>query len=109
MTRTEHLMMCLAEECSEVQKVASKANRFGLEDVYPAYGLTNNERLAIEYAELIAITEMLEEQGFKPLSGNRLNQIKENKKKRVEQYLVYAEDIGTLIVNKTKEIPPTGR
>ncbi len=97
MTEIEHLIMCLTEECAEVQKVASKANRFGLEEVYPAYGITNNERLAIEYAELQAVAEMLEEHGFKPLSGDRLEKIKEDKKKRVEKYLVYAEDIGTLI------------
>ncbi|MCK5506182.1 MAG: hypothetical protein KAJ10_13540 [Thermodesulfovibrionia bacterium] len=97
MTRTEHLIMCLAEECAEVQKVASKVNRFGMEEVYSAYGITNNERLAIEFAELMAVAEMLEEQGFKPLSGDRLEKTKENKKKCVEQYLNYAKEIGALI------------
>ena len=100
MTRTEHLVMCLSEECAEVQKVASKVNRFGLEEVYSAYGITNNERLAIEYAELIAVAEMLEELGFKPLTGDWLERTKEKKKKRVKQYHEYAKDIGALIDDK---------
>jgi len=31
MNRTDHLLMCLIEECAEVQKVATKTLRFGFD------------------------------------------------------------------------------
>jgi len=32
MNRTEHLLVCLAEECAEVGQAVAKALRFGLDD-----------------------------------------------------------------------------
>jgi len=40
---TEHLLVCLAEECAEVGQAVGKALRFGLKDSPPEGGLPNDE------------------------------------------------------------------
>lgn len=59
MNRTEHLLWVLAEECAEVAQRASKAARFGLDEVQPGQALTNEERLWQEMCDLCAVGEML--------------------------------------------------
>ena len=58
MTRTEYLLACLAEECSEVAKAAMKAQRFGVADGYPGTDRTNGGDIAKELNELLAIVEV---------------------------------------------------
>lgn len=59
MTRTEHLLILLMEECAEVQQRASKALRFGLGEVQEGQPLDNRERLSVELADVMAIVQML--------------------------------------------------
>jgi len=63
MNRVDHLLWTLAEECAEVAQRASKAARFGLEEVQPGQEFTNAERLMHEYADLVGILSLLVEEG----------------------------------------------
>ena len=60
MNRTEHLITIFGEEGSEVAQRASKILRFGVDEVQPGQVKTNAERLVDEYADIIAVAEMLE-------------------------------------------------
>lgn len=97
MNRTEHLLVCLAEECAEVGQAVGKALRFGLADGYPGTDRTNAQDITSEVADLFAIVEMLVEYGAIQTSWGepRLS----NKKKKVEEFLRYAEERGTLVSN----------
>jgi NTP pyrophosphatase (non-canonical NTP hydrolase) len=97
MNRTEHLLACLAEECAEVQHAVAKALRFGLNDGYPGAASTNAQDIAREFADVLAVVEMLEEAGAldRPTDTHAI----ERKKARVSEYMTYAEQCGTLTPN----------
>ncbi len=59
MNREQYLLTKLAEECSEVTKVALKAQQFGLDGTKEDGGLTNREKLNAELQDLFSIVEML--------------------------------------------------
>jgi len=58
--RKEYLLTCLIEECSEVQKEATKALRFGLDDNWLNRG-TQADRIVHEMCDLISVYNMLVE------------------------------------------------
>jgi hypothetical protein len=62
MTKTEYLLTCLSEECSEIIQSASKALRFGLNEVGPGQTEPNEKRIIGEYLDLVAILELLTEE-----------------------------------------------
>lgn len=95
MNRTEHLLTCLSEECAEVAQRTSKALRFGLAETQPAHILTNAQRIVIELNDLLAVVEMLIEEGALPLIGDR--EAIAGKKAKVEKYLLYSKEQGTLL------------
>lgn len=97
MTKQEHLLTCLAEECAEVQQAVAKALRFGLTDGYPNTDRTNAGDIARELADLVAVAEMLEESGAVPRS-HTLWDI-EQKKAKVQTFLEYAKLKETLCPN----------
>jgi hypothetical protein len=93
MKRDEHLLVILAEECAEVTKEVSKALRFGLDDKELGKQETNRERISKEVADLIGVFEMLCDSGIiKPY----LLYDTEAKKIKVEKYLKYSKEVGTL-------------
>jgi NTP pyrophosphatase (non-canonical NTP hydrolase) len=94
MNRTEHLLVCLAEECAEVAKAVSKALRFGLDDGAPGSDATNAQDIAGELNDLVAVAELLEECGAIP----RRHSIRdiEAKKAKVLSFLEYAERRGAV-------------
>ena len=94
MTKQEHLLSCLSEECCEVGHRVSKALRFGLDEIQPGQPLTNAERISQELNDLIAVAEMLEESGAVP-RNQTLADI-DRKKAKVETFLRYAEECGVL-------------
>ncbi|MEH3046477.1 hypothetical protein [Sphingomonas adhaesiva] len=63
MNRTEHLLVCLAEECDEVGQRVSKALRFGLSEVQPGQPLTNADRILEELRDLFAVASILASEG----------------------------------------------
>lgn len=93
MTRTEHLLTILAEECAEVAQRATKAMRFGLSKVQPEQDHTNAQRISMEIDDVYAVIGMLREEGLLPLPSF-IHQ--EGKRAKVEQYLRYSAECGTL-------------
>lgn len=87
MTVQEHLLSILAEECAEVAQRASKALRFGLEQVQPGQPFANAERIRQEFTDLCAVYEMI---GFNPPSRADI----EAKKLKVRKFLEYSEKCG---------------
>lgn len=68
MTKVEHLLVCLMEECTEVQKEASKALRFGVDakDEFKYGDETHGEKIITEFADILAIIYLLQEEGVIP-------------------------------------------
>lgn len=94
MTREEHLLVILTEECAEVIKETSKALRFGLDDHKPGQYKTNRERITAELNDLFAVIAMLvDDETFK---SKELAEIEfmEAKRRKVEYYLKYSKYIG---------------
>lgn len=96
MTRTEHLLIILAEECNEVAQRCSKALRFTLDEIQPGEGENNAERIEGELSDLFAVVEML-------ISADVLDHdiiyskiLMDRKREKVEKFLTYSEDRGTL-------------
>ncbi|RDT14077.1 hypothetical protein, partial [Escherichia coli] len=52
LNETQYLLDVLSEECNEIAVRASKAIRFGLDEIQPGQSLTNAQRLALELDDL---------------------------------------------------------
>jgi hypothetical protein len=94
MTREEHLLIILAEECNEVAQRAAKALRFGLKDPdgsEPGQPYTNKDRLILEINDLLAVIEMVF--GEQDIVSQML---KNDKKDKVKKYLELSKKLGTL-------------
>lgn len=94
MNKVEHLLVCLAEECAEIQQAVSKALRFGLDDGAPGGEITNAQDIAKECCDIVALIDLLEEEGVIYNSGTI--QAIEQKKAKVKRYMEYAKMRGTL-------------
>lgn len=57
------LLVCLTEECAEVQKDACKSLRFGLDDHHPDHPDTNRMLLARELGDVLCLLDLLVEAG----------------------------------------------
>lgn len=96
MNRKEHLITILGEEGVEVSQRCSKAVRFGLTEVQPGQSLDNAERIRGEYIDLLAVMEMLVEEGHVlPVHYTDRPAI-DAKKAKIEKFLVYSREQGTL-------------
>jgi len=84
--RREHLLVILGEECSELHKETCKILRFG-------YDHMKWLKLQDEYNEIIAMIEMLADEGIVVYAQNH---IKQKKKDKVERYLLESKELGTL-------------
>lgn len=96
MNRLEHLLTILSEECAEVQQAGSKALRFGLyegKDLAAVEYGNNVERLKGELNDVRAMIEMLAAEGLDLLYD--IDAITK-KKAKVEEYLLYSKECGTL-------------
>ncbi|TET23414.1 MAG: hypothetical protein E3J78_02280 [Candidatus Cloacimonadota bacterium] len=93
MTKQEHLLVCLSEECNEVIHAVSKTLRFGPDEIWPKMEQTNIERVRIELNDLMAVVTMLEGEGFN-LTRTAGEMVA--KQKKVEKYIEYAKTLGTL-------------
>lgn len=60
LSEEQYLVTCLAEECAEVAERAAKVLRFGRYDVEEGQELTNEQRLAQELNDLLAVVELLD-------------------------------------------------
>ena len=100
MNRQEHLMTIAMEECAEVSQRISKAMRFGMEQVQRDANdkpeenpdrMTNRERIQEEFADLVAVLEMIDT-GLVTVTSMQVAA----KRDKVERYLVRSRDNGTL-------------
>lgn len=96
MNRTEHLLMCLAEECAEVQQAIAKALRFGLADGYPDTDRTNVDDITAGVEDVFALVEMLQDENVLPALQRIFI---EPKKEWVKRFIEYEEQRGTLTPN----------
>lgn len=99
MNRMEHLLVCLGEEANEVAHMVSKTLRFGGDDKYPEQGLLNSERLEEELIDLFAVATMLRDAGFAldlDFGKHSTMTAIEAKRRKVEKFLAYAKERGTL-------------
>lgn len=101
MNEVEHLLCVTQEECNEIIEAAcrlaqraSKALRFGLEEVQPGQEATNAQRVVIEFYDLTATIEVLIEQGKLPRMN--LHELLAVKRRKIEQFLAYSRQRGTL-------------
>jgi len=61
--KSQEIMSILQEECSEVIQAVSKINRFGIDNYKPGKPKTNREHLEEELGDLLAMIELLEDNG----------------------------------------------
>ena len=96
MNKGEYLLVCLAEECSEIQKAVMKALRFGLDkgNPYNEQFTTNASEISKECCDLIAVVELLEEDGILKNTGT-IQEI-ECKKNKVRQFMEISKEYKTL-------------
>jgi hypothetical protein len=95
MNRTEYLFVKLMEESSEVAQEAAKCLCFGANEVYELIGIPNMGRVKVEFNDLLAVIEMLQERGALPKPMIDRGMI-ETKKLKLEKYMLYSTEIGTL-------------
>lgn len=100
MTLIEYLLICLMEECSEVQHVAAKTLRFGINDIKPRTSVSNYKELVNEFNDIIAITELLKSEGVNIYKDEERIKLK---KERLIKYMQNSVDNGVLqcLPNKT--------
>lgn len=102
MTRTEHLLTILAEECAEVAQRASKAIRFGLAEVQPGQDKTNARRLMDEVNDFLATYQMIAGPVVSPTTPlfqgdpNEWMAAIKAKQDKIESFLNYSAKCGTL-------------
>ena len=100
MNRQEHLLSIVAEECVEVAQRVSKALRFGIEEVQPGQDLTNRERILYEFADLCGAMELAGDGAKIEDIIVHLRPLIDAKKEKVEKFLRYSEQVGTLTSEK---------
>jgi NTP pyrophosphatase (non-canonical NTP hydrolase) len=96
--KIEYLLTCLIEECCEVGQRATKALRFGLDEIAADQTLTNRERLGGEFNDLLAIADMLHDEDVDIWLEEYPNdrQARDRKIARVEKYMDYSRQVGCL-------------
>lgn len=93
----EHLLLVAMEECDEISQRISKAIRFGLEEIEPGQELNNTDRIILEYCDLQAVIEMLQERNLFPYAESmRFPKRIMDKKLKLEKYMAYSKELGLL-------------
>jgi len=96
MNKENYLLVCLAEECAEVQKEVSKALRFGLDDTNPSTKIKNRNSIVNELNDTLAIIDLLVDNGT--LMFDEYKSIKQvhKKKTRVKKWMMYSREKNCL-------------
>lgn len=94
MNKIEYLLTCFIEECAEVQHETTKALRFGLNDKWKDDPRKQSEKIVDEFHDLMAIYEKLVEEGV--LSDCNVRDLIETKKLKLETFMNYSRENGTL-------------
>jgi len=101
MTREDHLLVIIAEECNEVAQRATKALRFGLEEVQPGQEQNNSLRILGELADLLTAFDMLIEESAVMGRANLdackvLVEMRNAKRAKIEKFLLLSAECGRL-------------
>lgn len=104
MDRREHLLTCLAEECTEVGQRVAKALRFGLAEVQRDQPLTNAERIVDELHDLFAVAAILRREGVIPDFVPTETRV-QAKLAKIERYMEIARAHGALEQGGSKYDP----
>lgn len=100
MNLNQYLLTKLAEEASEVTKIALKTQQFGFDEICPGKLATNAQRIHQELDDLQAAIEMLNDIGLgyipNPLAIKA-------KKEKVVYYLKYSVELGMVDSEALKE------
>jgi hypothetical protein len=91
MNYRQFLLCKLAEEASEVAKIALKTAQFGFNEKHPDLPFNNKERIHQELDDLAGIVEMLNDLDF-DYAPNKTNI--SSKKEKVIKYLNYSVSLG---------------
>lgn len=103
MTRQDHLLVRAMEECAELAQRLSKALIFGMAQVQKTAddkpeqnqeGLTNLERIYLEYYDLRAVLGMAGIDAWD--MSQRAREAEQIKREKVEKYLKLSESLGRL-------------
>lgn len=102
MTTQEHLLTLVMEECAETAQRASKAIRFGLTEVQPGQPHDNIMRMMIEYTDLVAVFEVMMEEGMLTSALQEdLERHHEAKKVKIREQMELSRKMGTLEPKKS--------
>jgi NTP pyrophosphatase (non-canonical NTP hydrolase) len=82
--QVEEALGILQEECAEVIQEVSKIRRFGLDTAHYKTGLLHKTMLEIEVGDVLALVDILIEQGILTLEG--LEIAKKNKKLKLKEW-----------------------
>lgn len=96
MTREEHLLLCLAEECAEVAQRVSKALRFGLSEVQADQPFNNAERIVEELHDLLSVAAILGREGILDNPTMVMPDTVQRKLAKIEKYFAISREHGTL-------------
>jgi hypothetical protein len=112
MNRTELLLVCLAEECAQVQHAIAKTLRFSFDDTFPGVTSANAQDIVSEFTDVLAVMELLEDIGTRQEAETLTNKRRhdsedralrlaalraiERKKAQISEYLSYVEQCKTL-------------
>jgi NTP pyrophosphatase (non-canonical NTP hydrolase) len=80
--KIKEAMGILQEECAEVIVEVSKCNRFGIDSLHYKTGLAHNKMLEMEIGDVLAMVDVLIEQGV--LDTQSLEQAKSAKKEKLK-------------------------
>ena len=95
MTRRDYMLFLLAEECSELALMASKCARFGFSEVKPGEVLDNEERLALEYCDVLAVIALLVGEGFIKTTPFDVTELRIRcKLDKVKRFYEYSQSLG---------------
>jgi hypothetical protein len=104
MMKLQQYLLCkLAEECTEVAKIALKIQQFGANEVCPGQVYTNVERLHQELDDIQASVDMLNDKGLEYDPSSATIAIK---KARVVTYLKKSVALGAVEPGALKEVHP---
>ncbi len=89
----EYLLVCLGEELSESAQEVAKCLRFTCNDKHPSKTETNLEGLSREFSQVVAVIEMLAEEGIRiKIDQNVID----DKKKKLLHYAKHSRKLGVL-------------
>ena len=83
-SKTQEALGILQEECAEVIVEVSKIRRFGLDTVHHKTGENHRDMLALEVGDVLAMVDILLEQGV--LTQAELDTAKQSKKDKLRKW-----------------------